>query len=305
MVGVLAIAGVSSALLALVRGSPIPPTEGLVWSLVAGVVETAYFITLAKALSRAPLGPVYTIVRGGALLLVWPVSVSVLGEQVTPIIALGTLFTVGGLATAGASEARVPALEALEQTEALRAPALARTPLPSSAGYRSTSPSIAGMRRSAPSFADATDLPSLAPMPLKRTFHWAVICAVFAALYQLGYKMALTKGGEPDSVVAITMLTASAVQLAFIGREKRVAAFRELRSAPLAVIGAGLVCTLGFVLFVRAMAHGGAGVLTTLRNTSILFAQGLALLSGERPKRLAIVGAVLVTIGAVLLSLKV
>jgi drug/metabolite transporter (DMT)-like permease len=88
-----------------------------------------------------------------------------------------------------------------------------------------------------------------------------------------------------------------------IGRARRAAAVAELRAAPLAIVGAGLVCTLGFVLFVRAMAHGGAGVLTTLRNTSILFAQGLALLAGERPKRLALVGAVVVTAGAVLLSL--
>jgi drug/metabolite transporter (DMT)-like permease len=128
------------------------------------------------------------------------------------------------------------------------------------------------------------------------------VCAVFAALYQVGYKMALTKGGQPEAVVSITMLTASAVQVAVIGRARRIAALAELRAAPLAVIGAGLVCTLGFVLFVRAMEHGGAGVLTTIRNTSVLFAQGLALLAGERPKRLALIGAVLVTGGAVLLS---
>ena len=51
------------------------------------------------------------------------------------------------------------------------------------------------------------------------------------------------------------------------------------------------------------MREAGAGVVTTLRNTSILFAQGLAFLLGERPTRLGVIGALLVTAGAVLLAL--
>ena len=284
--------------------------------VAAGVVETAYFVTLAKALSRAPLGSVYTVVRGGALLLVWPVSIAVFGEKVTPLIALGTLLTIAGLGAAGASESNIPALAVLEEAEPVRAasipaPALGPAALQHASAatmpMRGPNPSYGSVRRSAPSFADATDVPSVSATgptraAVHRTLRWAIICAVFAALYQLGYKMALSKGGQPEAVVAITMLTASVVQLVYIGREKRVAALTELRAAPLAIVGAGLVCTLGFLLFVRAMAHGGAGVLTTLRNTSILFAQGLALLAGERPKRLALVGAVLVTCGAVMLS---
>lgn len=319
VVGVLAIAGISSAILALASSTTAPPLESLVWSIAAGVVETAYFVTLAKALSRAPLGSVYTVVRGGALLVVWPVSIALFGERVTPLIALGTLLTIAGLGAAGASESNIPALTALEEADALPPPSVPSAALSPSgalhsaapAAMRGTMPSYDRVRRSAPSFADATEVPSIPPPPMvgdagttvRRTLRWAIICAVFAALYQLGYKMALSKGGQPEAVVAITMLTASAVQLVYIGQEKRVAAVRELRAAPLAVIGAGLVCTLGFLLFVRAMAHGGAGVLTTLRNTSILFAQGLALFGGERPKRLALIGAVLVTFGAILLSL--
>jgi drug/metabolite transporter (DMT)-like permease len=318
VVGVLAVAGLSSAVLASAKGFALPPLQSLVWSLAAGVVMTAYFVTLAKALSRAQLGSVYTIVRGGALLVVWPVSIVVFGERVTPLIAVGTLLVITGLAAAGASESKIPALEAFEQRAQERAEArsvpppsrggaaLVRAGLAShhgQSGLRGPSPSFAGFRRSAPSFADAMDLPPKTPSSTgTQTFHWAVVCAVFAALYQVGYKMALTKGGQPEAVVSITMLTASAVQVAVIGRARRIAALAELRAAPLAVIGAGLVCTLGFVLFVRAMEHGGAGVLTTIRNTSVLFAQGLALLAGERPKRLALIGAVLVTGGAVLLS---
>src|SRR5262245_29635647 len=54
----------------------------VVWtSAVAGVFEAGYMITLARALSRAPLGPVYTVSRGGALLLIWPISIAWLGER--------------------------------------------------------------------------------------------------------------------------------------------------------------------------------------------------------------------------------
>ncbi len=315
VVGVLVAAGVSSAILAVVRGSAFPPPEALLWSLLSGVVEAAYFMTLARALSRAPLGSVYTVVRGGALVLVWPVSIVFFAEHVTPLIALGTLLVLVGLAAAGSSESRVPALRVLEEAEAeaeaeaipppARVPALARASAASLPGgtFRGSHPSLAPMRRSAPSFADATDIPSYHPQAsAKKTLRWAVICAVFAAAYQLGCKVALVKGGTTDAVVAITMLTAAAVQLVWVGRERRAAALSELRRAPLAIVGAGLLCTLGFVLFVRAMSEGGAGLLTTLRNTSILFAQGLALLGGERPKRLAVVGAIIVTAGAVLLS---
>ncbi len=51
------------------------------------------------------------------------------------------------------------------------------------------------------------------------------------------------------------------------------------------------------------MKDEGAGVVLTLRNTSILFALVMAFALGERPRRLGVVGAVLVTVGAVLLAL--
>ena len=58
----------------------------------------------------------------------------------------------------------------------------------------------------------------------------------------------------------------------------------------------------GFSVFLFGMRSAGAGAVLTLRNTSILFAQVFALVLGERPKRLAVVGAVLVTGGAALLT---
>ena len=65
---------------------------------------------------------------------------------------------------------------------------------------------------------------------------------------------------------------------------------------------AGLLCAGSFLLFLSALAAVGAGAALTLRNTSVVFAQGLAFLLGERPRRAQMMGAALVTAGASLLG---
>jgi hypothetical protein len=52
---------------------------------IAGVLEAGYFHALGRALTLGPLGPVYTISRGGAALLVWPASMLAFGERLTPL----------------------------------------------------------------------------------------------------------------------------------------------------------------------------------------------------------------------------
>lgn len=80
--------------LAVDRG-PLPPTAGLLWAVVAGVAEGAYVVSLGRALRDAPLGLAYAISRGGAMLLVWPISIVFLGERATP-------WALGGAAALGA-----------------------------------------------------------------------------------------------------------------------------------------------------------------------------------------------------------
>lgn len=101
-VGVLAVAAVSSALLAFVSpGVAFPDLRALRWALLAGVFEGGYFIALAKALVRAPLGFAYTIARGGAIALVWPISVLFLGEALTPYAMGGVPVLWAGLLSVG------------------------------------------------------------------------------------------------------------------------------------------------------------------------------------------------------------
>jgi uncharacterized membrane protein len=72
--------------------------RAIAWALVAGVLEWAYFASLAKALAQESLGPVYTISRGGAIVLVWPISIAAFGEHLTTTSAIGSAIVLAGLA---------------------------------------------------------------------------------------------------------------------------------------------------------------------------------------------------------------
>src|SRR5689334_11838060 len=94
--------------------APFPATAAWAWALAAGLGEAAYFALLAAALKRGPLGPVYTLARGGAILAVWPLSITFFHETVgaraivaTAVLLAGLLLAGGGSAGAGAG--RLPA----------------------------------------------------------------------------------------------------------------------------------------------------------------------------------------------------
>jgi uncharacterized membrane protein len=94
----LAVAGVRWAL----GEPPFPGAASIGWALAAGVLEVVYFSSLARALAAGPLGPVYTISRGGALVLVWPLSVAAFGELVTIPALAGSAIVLAGLALSSA-----------------------------------------------------------------------------------------------------------------------------------------------------------------------------------------------------------
>lgn len=80
---------------------PFPTVDSAAWTVAAGVLEWMYFASLAKALDRGPLGAVYTVSRGGAILVVWPVSIAFFSEQLTLMSAIGSGVVFVGLALAG------------------------------------------------------------------------------------------------------------------------------------------------------------------------------------------------------------
>lgn len=81
--------------------APFAAGAGVGYSAIAGVCEAAYFATLAAALARGTLGTVYTISRGGALLVVWPLSMLLFAEVATPSSLAGSGLVLGGLVLCG------------------------------------------------------------------------------------------------------------------------------------------------------------------------------------------------------------
>jgi drug/metabolite transporter (DMT)-like permease len=88
-----------------------PTFASLRWGLAAGLFEGAYFTALGLALARGSLGPVYTVARGGAMLVTWPISVMLLGEPLSWPSWLGAITIAAGLglATVQPRESSAPA----------------------------------------------------------------------------------------------------------------------------------------------------------------------------------------------------
>lgn len=243
VLGAATVSAITAILVALALHPSRPTRVAIAWSVASGLLEAGYFVTLARALSLGPLGPVYTIVRGGALVVVWPVSMLFLNEPLGPRRGLGTALVLLGLVATGG------------------------------------------------------------PTPLGvRAVAVAAVSAVFVGGYNLSYKMALSSGGRPEIVVAISISTACVLAAAALGRARLRRSVVAARAQPLHVVSAGVLSTLSFVVFLAAMERAGTGLVLTLRNTSILFAQLLAVALGERPSRFGIAGSVLVVAGAILLA---
>jgi drug/metabolite transporter (DMT)-like permease len=221
---------------------------GLGFAVAAGVFEAVYFATLAAAMERGTLGTVYTISRGGAVLLVWPLSALLFAEAVTASSATGSLLVLAGLVLCG-----------LGARSARRA------------GDRSA-------------------------------VGWAIVCAVSIAGYHLGYKAALQAGVNPSACFALALGVATAINVARLGRSARDSLREVMRLRWPRLLVLGLVCGGSFLLLMEALARGGSGFVLTLRNTSVLFAVGLAWWIGERPSWRELVGATLVAAGAAVMA---
>lgn len=210
----------------------------LAWGAAAGIFEGLYFLALARALARAPLGWSYTWMRGGALLLVWPLSLAFLGERLRVVPALSVALVGAGLALMGAA--------------------------PERAGRRSLA--------------------------------WAATAGAAIAGYTLCYKLSLDGGARPLPLFALSMAVSLPIQAALRLLGPARAGGRVKR--PGLILAAGILSTASFLLYLQALAWAGAGAVTTLRNTSIVFAVIGSALLGERPPVRHWAGACLVALGA-------
>ncbi len=254
LVGAITIAALFACAIAAARwiagAIPFATTEALGWTLAAGLAEAVYFTTLAKALELGRLGAVYTVSRGGAVLVVWPLSIVLFGELATWASTLGSILVLLGLG-----------LSSLGST---------------SGGNRAHRAGLV----------------------------WAVACAASIAGYHLAYKAALLSGGNPSATFAVSLGLSAVISIVRIGSQGRRSLVRVVGTRAARITLMGVVCGGSFLILMEALARGGSGYVLTLRNTSVLFAAGLAWTIGERPHRTEMIGAAFVAGGAVLMSLR-
>lgn len=102
LVGAIACASAFACIVAEARwalgSEPFANVPALLWTLLAGAFEAVYFATLARALELGRLGTVYTVSRGGAVLVVWPTSIALFGEVATIPSIAGSFTVLAGLA---------------------------------------------------------------------------------------------------------------------------------------------------------------------------------------------------------------
>ena len=251
--------------------APFASVAGVGFTLLAGVLEAAYFATLARAMELGKLGVVYTISRGGAVLVVWPLSIALFAELATLPAIAGSALVVGGLALSGFGAGGGGGATGGGGGRAR-------------AGGGSGGRSSSGVGRGA--------------------MAWAVACAMSIAGYHLAYKAALREAVNPSACFALSLGVSAAINGVRLGGgagRRGMAALVRRRWPRLLVMG--LMCGGSFLILMEALAIGGSGHVLTLRNTSVLFAVGMAWRIGERPGRAEVAGAALVAAGAALIAL--
>ncbi len=130
----------------------------------------------------------------------------------------------------------------------------------------------------------------------------AVACAASIAGYHLCYDRALLAGAAPAPLFAVAFAVALPCVFGWARRGGAGAGWGGGWRTPLRWAFAGALATASFLLFLGGLARSGAGPALTLRNTSVVFAQLLALAMGEAVPRRQLLGAALVVAGAALVA---
>jgi drug/metabolite transporter (DMT)-like permease len=131
---------------------------------------------------------------------------------------------------------------------------------------------------------------------------WASACAMSIAGYHLAYKAALLHGANTSACFALSLGTSATINIVRMGATGNAGIGALVRGRWPRLLMMGLVCGSSFLILMEALARGGSGFVLTLRNTSVLFAIGLARMIGDRPRPFELVGAAAVAAGAALIA---
>jgi drug/metabolite transporter (DMT)-like permease len=132
----------------------------------------------------------------------------------------------------------------------------------------------------------------------RQALGWALATGAFIASFNLFYKLALEAGAQPLALFSLSMAVGLPIQTLMRLCRRGRSPFRWMPVSPWLVLSAGILCAVGFTLFLFALSIAGAGAVTTIRNTSVAFAMVFSITIGERPTARQWVGAILVTFGA-------
>lgn len=131
---------------------------------------------------------------------------------------------------------------------------------------------------------------------------WPYLAAACIAGYHLCYGRALVLDNQPLLLFTVA-LSISVPIFILVSRRKPSLLFRfESNSEMLLGLIGGIVCGASFLVFLFGLRDAGPGPAISLRNTSIVFAQGYAWFLGERPSLIQWIGILLISVGAIVLA---
>lgn len=124
------------------------------------------------------------------------------------------------------------------------------------------------------------------------------LCALMITGYHLSYGKALEAGIFPPALFCGSLSVGLLVYLGLIGFQNGGQSVRYFKKHPVALTLAGIACAGSFLLFLYGLSQSMPGVAITVRNTSVGFAQVLALFLGERFNRNHWIAVALIMLGA-------
>lgn len=239
---------ITLALILLTQNSwPNLPPRTWLFTFFSGVFEGLYMAALARAFSSASLGKAYAIMRGGAMVLVWAISLSFLGESTNLIHAIGAVVVLGGIFILS---------------------------------YNSTGQSQ-----------------KLALSP------WPFLSAIFITGYHICYHQALLSNADPQVLFLISMIVSFFILGISLKGQAISRLTLSLRTDFKIVVLTAFLSTASFLIFLYALRVSEPGYAISMRNSSIFFALIFSYILKESLNRVQIIGAVVIGVGTILLSL--
>lgn len=97
---------VIAALLAQETTFELGAPAGIRFAIISGLFEGGYLIALSKGFAKTSLAKGYSIMRGGAMVVVWLVSIGFGFEQFNPVSLAGALIVLAGIALTGVDRSK-------------------------------------------------------------------------------------------------------------------------------------------------------------------------------------------------------